>query len=736
MRAAPLDSNILTITDELLPASGPDQTSRPTTPVEFATPADLTTLNDAGQIDFRTQYPTLDFKEVKAFLFEQDTRRWIGSEASAIEGYRLGSLDSAAPPLPGWARSFGRHASWKPGVPATVGKETPYLNRAQAVGFPADPDSGADTGEFLFRAQLQIDSDRPISFALLHFAVSGEIIELRLNDRPVLLGTGESRLPGVADVSRVLNPGTNILAFHVRNRGASFKGAPSLAFSLEYALGKHERNPGSTLYDQAVLRTRNGDRIRGKILTFNPVSILLQTPYGRYGTDWERVESIVFPQGWYDPPAEKSPPVRRLIRFFGFEEIVREDETPSAPPYGVRSSPWPALSDGAILLRDGRVVAEELIGVEDDQVILRRHDDGEKIRVARDAVAAIYPPSPQNLRLERPSPEFAPLDCRLKTTRGEVFSGILRQIDSRRIVLEHAGDGILSFPSGRVVWIWFPLHRDDGNDLASTIAAGAPPPFKAGASVAILGLPSTSDPLDAETLELHQEIQQAAFLSRLACEYPAAESMINPAGLNPRDYPVVAVADFEGTYPDTVIEEGDARAAILNYVNTGGTLLVYSRRGALRRPRRLPSGDPAGTEGLESPLLRALELRRHEPGDGGRSSLRAFDYPPNLPVALQMKRRGPMPQGLRSLPPQVEAPDLATGAPFYPLLSETGQDETLYQLVNETGVAYGPALLAVRRGAGRILIVDHLLWHASVEGQPFSQVILPQLLSWAFRIQP
>lgn len=652
-----------------------------------------------------------------------------------MEWYRLGPLDSPAPPLPGWGRSYGRHASWQPAEPAAVGAATPYLNRAQAVWATGHPESEKAGGEFLFRSRLVVGEKAPVVAARLHLAVRGEVLEVLLNDRPVLTAAEGRDLRCVTEVSSLLKRGANILALRIRNPGAPFVPHPSLAFSLEYMLSGGEPAPSPPTDEQAILHTRNGDRLYGRVITFNPVSILLQTPHGRYSADWERVESVIFPRGWHDPPPDKSPLVRRMIRFFGFDEIAREDASPKAEPRGVRVSASEALSEGGLLLRDGRTIAEELISVEGENIRLRRRESEETLEVARANVAAIFPPRPDRDHLERPAREFATLDCRLKTLRGEIFSGILRQMNADRIVLEHTGDGILTFAPSQIVWVWFPLHQDgSGYTHPGVMRPGETAQARRGASVAILALPSSDDPLDAQSRSLHREVQQAAFLAGLPSEYPTPETMADPERLHVRNYPAVFIADAGGRYPDTIRAAADARAAILSYVETGGTLLVYSERGALIDPLRLQAPEDDSGEGETAPLLRDLGLHLLEPDARGEHKAEAFEHPPNLPVALHMKRHPSMPQGLRSLPQRVEAPDLDS-APFYPVLAEEGPEQDLYQLVNDAGSIFGPVMLAVRRGDGRVIVIDHLLWKSSVQGQAFSQVMLPHLLTWAFRIQ-
>jgi hypothetical protein len=94
-----------------------------------------------------------------------------------------------------------------------------------------------------------------------------------------------------------------------------------------------------------------------------------------------------------------------------------------------------------------------------------------------------------------------------------------------------------------------------------------------------------------------------------------------------------------------------------------------------------------------------------------------------------------MPAGLRSLPPRIDVPDRLE-APFYPLRVSKGDGVVLYRLVSETRAEFGPSLVIVPRGRGRIIVVDHFLWHSSIEGREFTHVILPRLVNWAFERHP
>jgi hypothetical protein len=65
------------------------------------------------------------------------------------------------------------------------------------------------------------------------------------------------------------------------------------------------------------------------------------------------------------------------------------------------------------------------------------------------------------------------------------------------------------------------------------------------------------------------------------------------------------------------------------------------------------------------------------------------------------------------------------------MVSTQGAASVIYEIRDETGMAYGPALSLVPKGRGTLVIIDHLLWNSRPDGEPFSERILPALLRWA-----
>ncbi len=728
--SAPVEATILTVTDELLPPALPAEPATQKARITFQTPAELSNFENGESIAFESGYPTLSFNQIKAFLFERESRRWFRSEALGMEWYRLGPVDSPAPPLPGWNRTYGEHASWQTSVPATLSPTSPFVNRSQAVWVTDDPSLPHSKGEFLLRTRLIVDESAIVSAALLHLAVSGDLLAVFLNEFPIVTSPESSPQPQIHDVSRLLKPGSNILAFRIRNSGAPSLPNPSLAFSLEYTVREGLKRQPSAAFQQTVLTTRQGDRVRGRLLTFNPVSVLLQTPYGRYGADWDRVESLIFPQGWYEPAAEQAPVLRRMTRFFGFAELEAESKLPDAIPQGIPISAPRSMESGGILLRDGRLLSDELMNLRGEEVTLRGWESQEIQTVNRSQIAAIYPPPPERTRLERPSRDFATLDCRVKTRSGDVFSGILRQIQSQRIVLEHTGDGMLTFPPSEVLWIWFPMHTGGDRSLDSVPSSSeAPIESKRARPLAILAIDSPGAQATAKSRELHVELQEAAFLAGLECEFPLPGEIIDPTRLRVRNYPIVAIADENGGYPDSVESEGDARAAVREYVEGGGTLLVYARRGALKLPGRWVGTKEEAEATVNVGLLEELNLSFAQPEIVSEGPQRAFDHPPNNAFGFSFERSATMPDGLLSLPPRIDAPDQIS-APYYPIVLGKDDGVVLYRFVSDSGIDFGPALTIVSRGKGRVVVIDHSLWNARIEGRAFTKVVLPRLLNW------
>lgn len=730
-QAAPLDVTILTVRDELLPRAAPAVSPAPAelqrTPISFDTPADLSAPAFPGaRISFRSEFPALNFEDVKAFLFRREARQWIGSEAPAMEWYRLGPLGNAAPPPPGWGRSFGNHAAWQRCVPAQVGAGSPYVNRAQACWTLEDAAHPEASGEFLFRFRFNVDRLSALESGRLVLGTRVEVLGLLLNDTPILTGPSSERPLQEFEIGPLLQYGVNVLGLWVRTRNPPPSSPPSIAFAFELVRTDRGSAPTPGQFDQAVLETRRGDRVVGNLVAFNPASVLMQTPYGRYGIEWEQVRSIAMPRGWLDPPAPEPQLAARMDRFFG---LARPSASQLPRPFGILLTPPNTNGSPGLLLRDGRLLSDEPLSIRNRSLLVRREGSEEPAEVARAEIAAIFPPESDELPLERPSGRFGFLQCRLRTTRGEVYSGILRQVNSRRVVLEHTGDGILSFPPRDVVWIWFSQHRDRLSPLSpwQDEVSSEPATGRAGAKLALLALQGPDQPLSPEARRLQLDVQQAAFLAELEIEFPEPRVFADPARLNVRAYPAAVIADPDARYVDTLDVEGDVRSALVSYVESGGTLIVYARKGALRTPIRV-AASPSGAAGPS--LADQLNLRILVPDGETLRGERAFDAPPNLPVALQLKRAPTVPVGLGSLPLNIDVPS-GSGAPFHPAVSADGAFETLYQLTSDTGTSFGPALILVRRGTGRIIVVDALLWEASIEGRPFSHVVLPQLLAWA-----
>jgi hypothetical protein len=725
---------ILTVRDEVLPRGATPDASLPSTPIRFETPADGPALDrlDLDSLLRAEQFPGLRFEDVKALLFRRESRRWIGSDARRIEVYRLGPAGgAAAPPPPRWATAFGSHTSWSPAVPAAVGPETPYVNRAQAVWADDTPTRPESAGEFLFRTEFVIDNADSLESARLILACRSRLLEIRFNDRPIVMGPVGAMTRGEFEITPLLREGPNILGFWVATRGPAEIPSPSLAFAIELLhtarRGPADRQPSG----DAILTTRLGDRVQGRILTFNPVSVLLRTPYGRYSADWDRIQSIVFPEGWNTPPPPRSPLARRMDRFLGRGDVYLGSATGSAPPLGLPlDRPAEAPSHG-VLLRDGRFLPGEMDSLNAEELYIRHEGSGDSTPLDRAEVAAVYPPATETLPLERPALPFSALQCRLRTVRGEVFSGVLRQIHTRRIVVEQPGEGLLDFHPDQVVWIWFPGHRDRDLRVA---ASGRNVSKPAGARVALLGLESPRTPMTDSTRRLYHDVQQAAFIAGLDTEFPPVAVLADPERLTPRAYPVAVLADADGGYLDSLEREGDARDALVAYLESGGILVVYARRGALLTAIRAVESRLERHAPVQGPsLARILNLAVLSPTDTDGRPESPFDAPPNLPVALLMKRAASVPPGLGALPSTVDVPPLER-ADFHPVVATDRAHETIYELTTDSGKTFGPAMILARRGAGRIVVVDRLLWEAQVEGRPFRQVALPQILAWAWEL--
>jgi hypothetical protein len=302
------------------------------------------------------------------------------------------------------------------------------------------------------------------------------------------------------------------------------------------------------------------------------------------------------------------------------------------------------------------------------------------------------------------------------------LSGLLRRADAAGAVVETQGGDRVRVPYADLIRIAFPFHAIDA---LTTVGPASP-------KIGLLARAPGDGSFARTYAGLSAQVQEAIHWCGLEWESPTLDDLVDPAAMTAARFPVLVTVDPLGEFPDTVRRDGDARAALVNYVRSGGALVVYSRGGALRTA--VIAGEGRFIRSFSRPSLASdFGLDALMPADAS-ADVRPFDRPPNDRPGLAFQLAPDAPAVLKSLPPRVELEPMPS-AQFYPLIAERGR-RTLYALTSADGTKWGPGLSIAPFGEGAVIIIDHLLWAGEVDGEPFTRAALPLLLLWAAKGMP
>jgi hypothetical protein len=226
-----------------------------------------------------------------------------------------------------------------------------------------------------------------------------------------------------------------------------------------------------------------------------------------------------------------------------------------------------------------------------------------------------------------------------------------------------------------------------------------------------------------------RHIQAAAFAIGAECGNLSLETMADRQQLRPDAIPVLVSFDPVGAYLHTLHEDGDAQAALVQYLEKGGTVIALSRGGAFRKPVKSDNG--ALTVASANPdLATRLAFKTIHPSDSSTLGSVPFDHPPNTVEQVFFQRSSSLPKGLVGLPRRIDMAPMIS-APFYPMMAPGSRGMIVYELFDGTGASYGPVLTILPQGRGTVVLIDHLLWESRSDDRPFSECVLPIILRWA-----
>lgn len=679
------------------------------------TPRDYTVVAPGTPIYTFDSLPAgLPFTQIQQISLHPLQTRWIGSRPDRLEFYPLGSVRREVPPPPNWKRQVDQVPLWQRAQALDQVAHLPYINEAVFCwATPADNDgTAADASVYLFRQGMIIaDPDRVVQ-ATLHIASNAELLEVALNEQPLHLSPDRPFRLASYEVTHLLQPGVNILAIRAREKPGTLEPGYGLAFALELLEAPAGSQRPAVPRAGAVLLTRDGDRISGWILDVQGDQIRLRTPFGVYQQVLGNLEAVIFPAGWHPTPPEPGM-VERLL------------PTPQATPaveqfHGLPLRMEPDPLRNALLLTGSRVAGAVPAYVRGSELFLEGAD-GSRFSVPLTDVLAFYPPRPVEWTFRRPQRGDADLYCRITTTGGDRISGLLRQFNGRKVVLETEGATFLEFNPDHIAQIIFPYH-------APPVAPGRGP-------VAVIAQAAGQETLREAYLNDVREVQAATFAIDASYESVDPAILSDPARLTPQRYPVLVSVDPAGEYPHTVLTEGDARQALTQYLESGGVLIVLSRGGAFRTALIASEGGfrRSADEVQDPSMASLLNVRTVHPDEVAGETVRAFNHPPNRPEAIVFERRPDVPELLQGLPRSVTLNPMLS-ARFYPMVSPAGR--VVYELRDGSGQSFGPALSLIPKGKGTLVVIDHLLWNSHPDGFAFSSRVLPTLLRWGLELSP
>ena len=695
-----------------------DQAVYPLEGITINTPEDLDAPG-APLYQFSARPAPPRFLEIREIVLNPLETNWMGSRPEAMECYWLGEARAPAPAPPNWRRVIGQTPRWNRAVATRETGRLPFLNHAIFCWAPPPPDAGSLPGVYLFRQSFDLNETRRIARATLRVTTNANLIEGSLNEYPLHLADGQP--PGsiaVFEVTSLLRPGPNILALKARE----LQGVPGtdygLAFHLEW-VEREQTRPDPMPDPRSALATGdNGDRLWGRIAQMRGTGVQLETRYGTWGLDWEECTGILFPHGW--PVQLQQPGLGEWLQFW---------KKPSAPPpstphagYALPLATIPQPLQDRLLRTEGRATTAKPQYADAGQLVIEAYG-GEKYALPLGEVLGIYPPRPVQRSLRRVAPQATSLYCRVQTVTGETVSGLLRQLNRRRAVVQSASGWFLTIPSKWVATIVFPYH--------TPAATRTDRPRKGG--IAIVGRIEGQEAYEAAWQADALDVQAAAYSIGVKAEILTMENLIDPNRMDPKTQPVLVSVDPVGEYLHTLYEDGDAQKALVWWLDRGGIMVVLSRGGAFRTAVRQRDGRFVRTI-AEPSLADRIDVETVRPTTGGAlagalGAVHPFDHPPNTSQHFFFQRTSRLPEGLYALPRRINLAPMIS-APFFPMVGRHQQGSVLYYLADMDGGFYGPALTLLPKGRGWVVIVDHLLWESRPDGRPFSETVLPTLLQW------
>lgn len=679
--------------------------------IRFSTPRDFEKLPAGAQIyTFDTTPKAPDFEAIQEFSFETMTEEIVGSRPDALETYRLGNARIAVPPPPDWRRSYDQIPPWGRAVAAQQVDHLPFINGAVFcwVAGPAAPRGSNNV--YLFRQHFELLQHERLARATLRLATNTDPLEISINDHPVEVATKVGYKLAAYEITPLLQPGINLIAIRTAERASSTE-APAIAFHVELLRRAKETAPPARKQTDALITSKNGDRIWGAVHDMNADGIGVDTSYGRYRLDWNECATVLFPAGWHEAPPE--PKLVQRVR--GRAPVPVE-----LPLYGLPLKSAPSPIQDCLLLTENRRTTARPNYARDGQLNFEGID-GKKFSMPINHVLGIYPPQPLEVNFVRPRVETATLFCRLMTTRGEQLSGLLRQLRGSEAVLEIDASNFLTIKTKYISTIYFPYHSSD--------QFGAKPTVQ---KIGIMPLAPGSEAYRVTYQNDLRRVQAAGFSIDADTANLAVENLVDTAQLNPALLPVLVYIDPVGEYVHTLGATADAQNALLQYVEQGGKLIVLARGGAFRTTvlkdganmRRTPA------EMTRPNLADSLGVKVVRPPVAAGGTIVAFNHPPNDGRTIFFQRSGQLPhKELFGLERRVQLGSMVS-APFYPMVASSGAI-TLYDLRDESSRIYGPAMQIIPKGRGSVIVIDHLLWESEIDDVPFSERELPKLLRWA-----
>ncbi|HPK03683.1 MAG TPA: hypothetical protein PLS90_14640 [Candidatus Sumerlaeota bacterium] len=683
--------------------------------LRIETPRDLNRMDPGERLVAISASPSPPrFEHIRKIVVQELQTEWIASRPEKMESYRLGTVVNPVPPPPDWKRTIGQIPPWHRVVATEEMSHLPYLDHA--VFCWADPQAEIldGSGDYLFRQSLQPGRPEEIAQAILRVATNGKAIEIAFNQYPVHLAAGERSGIMTFEVTSLLTNGPNILALRIREDPSSPEEQYGVAFHLEVTRRPAGRAAPPRPADGALLLTEEGDRLWGRLAGLRGNTALLNSPFGELRLPLESTIGLLFPLGWR-PDAPAPGLIDRLPLFGGAADTAPTIQGRWGLPIDTRPDPVQDL----MLLTEGRVSPAQPSYAVGDTLHVEGFE-GRQVTMPISDVLGIYPPRTISWTFKRPDEQAAVLYCELTTTGNDQVGGLLRKLDGRELMLEAFDGQFLRVRSEWISELFFPYH------------SGRRPGGTRNQSIAIINQFSGQEAFRDAFLQDAHRVQEAIFSIRADSVEISADVLASTALLTPAQYPVLVSVDPLGEYLHTLTESGDAVDALLQYLDRGGVLIALSRGGAFRSAvRRGSTGlTRTPTELVQPSLSEQLGIRSVRPTDADAGGVISFAHPPNGLQPIHFQRTGQLMEGLEGLPRHVTLAPMMS-APYFPMVGIEGQARVIYELVEEGGAIYGPALSVVPRGQGFLVLIDHLLWESRPDGRPFEKTILPILLQWA-----